>query len=153
MKLPARCSVVAFPGGTEIRNHRFCGSAISDKYSQPPGTPPHRFFLCIHAAGCLWAQILHPLTHPSHLWARDPACSFLWSHTHRAYHIIPCSLWALYPDFQFWRMCQRLGWALRDKGSMSHSYSCLKDLLKLKVTDSILSCTGGSVEELQHVKW
>lgn len=32
------------------RNHRFCGSSVSDKHSQPLGTPPHRFFLSICAA-------------------------------------------------------------------------------------------------------
>lgn len=40
----------------------------------------------------------------------------------------------------------------RETESVSRSYSQLKDLWKLKMTDSILSCTEVLVEGLQHVK-
>lgn len=71
----------------------------------------------------------------------------------RAYSIIPCSLWIVYPKSHFWKTYQRLYWAVRDKESMSHSYSWLKDLQKLKVTDSILSCREVSLEESQQAEW
>lgn len=131
---------------------RFCsGGAVSDEHAQPLGTPQ---VLLVHP-GCPQGYIFRPLTQPSHLWAWDPpcSCSLLWTHTYPAYDTVPHSRLILYPEFQFWRMCQRLYWALRDKENMSHSYSQLKDLWKLKVTDSILSCTGVLVEVLQHVKW
>lgn len=41
----------------------------------------------------------------------------------------------------------------RETESVSRSYSQLKDLWKLKMTGSILSCTEVLVEGLQHVKW
>lgn len=67
--------------------------------------------------------------------------------------IIPCSLWIVYLKSYFWKTYQRLYWAVRDKESMSHSYSWVKDLQKLKVTDSILSCREVSLEESQQAEW
>lgn len=41
---------------------------------------------------------------------------------------------------------------LRDGKGVSPSYSQLKDLWKLKMTDSIFNCTEVLLEGLQHVK-
>lgn len=119
-------------------NGRICNSgAFSHEHAQPLGTP---WVLLMHS-GYLWGSILHALAHPSHLGSWDPL--FLFPSLEP--HLSCLSHHPVHPDFQFWRTYEWLYWA--------HCYIPLKDLWKLKETDSILSSTEVSVEEWQRVEW